>query len=88
MFAGVRIAVALPMSAVFALGLSACDLSQRKPETISTMLATKRVGDSSAAAAAVEVQPAPDSTAAESSGFERSVRLYGPGVSRQRQTRI
>ena len=74
MIAEVRIGIVL----VFALGLAACDLSQKKPEVIDTAVVTKRVGDTAAA----------PPQAIEDAGEERSIRLFGPGVSRERQTRI
>jgi hypothetical protein len=76
--------------AVAMLGLAACDVPQKKPET--TALAARAAvrlapirelfgahpaeGDVQSGSAAAPV-------AAEG---ERSVRLYGPGVSRERQT--
>ena len=68
------------ISLVVAMGLTACDLSQKKPEVIDTAVVTKRVGDTPAAA--------PETVEAGSANEERSVRLFGPGISRQRQTRI
>ena len=89
MFARARIIVALAVPAALAL-LSSCDLSQKTPETIGTVLTTQRVTEAAAAGStAVQVQaPFPETTDAEGPGHERSVRLYGPGVSRDRQTRI
>ena len=66
MFADSKTVLALALAAAFVPGLSACDISQKKPETIAV----------------------PHATAGLSAAHERSVRLYGPGVSRQRQTRI
>ena len=86
MFARALIPVALPIAAALAL-LTACDLSQKKPETVATTVATKRVSDSPGAAIDVQA-PVPQAANAEGSGSERSVRLYGPGVSRDLQTRI
>ena len=81
MIAKARIGGAWVLSLGFAIGLTACDLSQQKPETIDTTVVTKRVGDSPVAA--------PEAIGGRSATEgERSVRLYGPGVSRQRQTRI
>ena len=57
------------------MGLGGCDVSQKKPETAAASLVTQHTGEPPAAVAA-HARP------------ERSIRLYGPGVSRQRQTRI
>lgn len=76
MIAEARIGISL----VLAMGLTACDPSQKKPEVIDASVVTQRVGETPAAVPA----------AAESASVreERSVRLFGPGISRQRQTRI
>jgi hypothetical protein len=66
MFPGAKTVLTLAVGAALAAGLSACDLSQKKPETTATL----------------------QGAAGLSAAHERSVRLYGPGVSRQRQTRI
>ena len=87
MFARARLPAALPIAAALAL-LNACDLSQKTPETIATTVATKRVSDSPAPAAAEVDAQVPQGASADGSGSERSIRLYGPGVSRDRQTRI
>lgn len=84
MFARAEIILATVVPAAFALGLSACDVSQKMPETVSASLVTQRVGDASAEAQA----SADGKPTADAAGHERSIRLYGPGVSRQRQTRI
>ena len=76
MIAKARIGISL----VLALGLAACDLSQKKPEVIDIAVVTKRVGDTAAAV--------PQAIETGSAGEERSVRLFGPGISRERQTRI
>ncbi|HEX2827824.1 MAG TPA: hypothetical protein VHP37_15840 [Burkholderiales bacterium] len=68
------------MSLALAMGLTACDPSQKKPEVIETAVLTQRVGDTPATV--------PEATGSPSAGSERSVRLFGPGISRQRQTRI
>jgi hypothetical protein len=73
------------ISFVLALGLAACDLSQqKKPEVIDTAVVTKHVGDTAVAAPGA-VGSGPEAAGA---GEQRSVRLFGPGVSRERQTRI
>ena len=73
----------IPVLAAVALGLTACDLSQKKPETTTAV----RAAHVSATPAAPAMQ-APARSPGDSAGSERSVRLYGPGVSRKRQTRI
>jgi hypothetical protein len=82
MIAKARIGVVWGVPLVFAAGLTGCDLSQQKPETIDTAVVTRRVGGDTPAAASEGID---GKTASEG---ERSVRLFGPGVSRQRQTRI
>lgn len=90
---------ALPLVVITALALAACDLSQKKPETRKASLP-----DAQAVAAppGLEVLPSPQpaavvrapgaaprsSVGAESTAGERSIRLYGPGVSRKRQIRV
>ena len=86
MLARAQIPVALPLCAALAVALSACDLSQKKPETITTLVVSQRVGDSGATAGE-EAQADSEGAGPDRSG-ERSIRLYGPGVSRERQTRI
>jgi hypothetical protein len=90
MFAGDRIALAFPLSLAVALALSACDVSQKKPETFATLTTQWEAGSlvrshGTADADAPTANPAP---AAQSERGERSVRLFGPGISRERQTRI
>ena len=67
--------------------LTACDYSQKKPETGSPSVApSARAGMiGSAARAPAEAQRAP---AAESGVADRSIRLFGRGVSRHRQIRV
>jgi hypothetical protein len=89
-------AVTLPVLALSVLiPLTACDVSQQRPHTT-----TVRTG--SAAVSAVPQQgslpglpgigpQAPAESyggAGTEMGGERSLRLYGPGVSRKRQTRV
>ena len=83
----------VPLVAAVALGLAACDLSQKKPETLPAMIAAGAVANSAplntrAGAAGMQTPGREGTASAESAGNERSVRLYGPGVSRKRQTRI
>jgi hypothetical protein len=72
--------------------LSGCDVSQKRPETAA-------VRAMSAPARLVPREPmlapggmpagAADATGEHgTAGAERSIRLYGPGVSRKRQTRV
>ena len=74
---------ALAAIALGAVLLTACDYSQKKPETGSTAGAHSGVVGS-AAPAPSEAQRAP----AESGVGDRSIRLFGRGVSRQRQIRV
>jgi hypothetical protein len=76
-------------AAVASIALCACDLSQTKPETMRTALS--RVF----APGAAEVRRAPAEAERDSAAprlgittTDRSIRLYGPGVSRKRQTRV
>jgi len=73
---------ALPVIGIALLTLTACDLSQKKPETIKAALppahANVRAPDA----------PGGSATGVENGAAERSIRLYGPGVSRKRQTRV
>ena len=73
--------------------LTACDLSQKEPETL-----TLRAGAAAHQQFAAPVAPRLGSQAPTemqggvlpetSAGGDRSIRLYGPGVSRKRQTRV
>ena len=82
MIAVARISLVLPFTTALVMGLGGCDLSQKKPETVAAKLVTQRVEGAQAAGEA-QAGPTP-----EGPGSERSVRLYGRGVSRQLQTRI
>jgi hypothetical protein len=91
---------ALPIIGIAMLTLAACDLSQKKPETIRAALphaaATHTVPQpiGSAPAPSAHADPhapglrAGSATGVETAVGERSIRLYGPGVSRKRQTRV
>ena len=72
---------------------TACDdLTQKKPQTVSTLGAPFSALSTAARGAAVGTVQAPVETRAvsdpEASSGERSVRLFGRGVSRQRQIRV
>lgn len=80
------------------LPLAACDWSQKKPETLTLRAGSAVMSAAPNAQRSSPVQPGigvpmPGETqsgasrAIEGAG-ERSLRLYGPGVSRKRQTRI
>jgi hypothetical protein len=58
---------------------TACDVSQKTPQTASLPTASAIARPVGAPAA----DPSP-----EAAGGEKSIRLFGPGVSRKRQTRI
>jgi hypothetical protein len=79
-----KVLAGIALSAVL---LTACDYSQKKPETGSLAGAPSAHSSvvGSAVQAPVEAQRAP---AAESGVGERSIRLFGRGVSRQRQIRV
>ena len=78
---------ALAGIALSAVLLTACDYSQKKPETGSLADAPSAQSGviGSAAQAPAEAQREP---AAGSGAGERSIRLFGRGVSRQRQIRV
>jgi hypothetical protein len=80
--------VALAVGAVL---ITACDVSQKTPQTSAvTVPATMKSPLGAAAPVGADVQQRADMPA----GFgaiatgEKSIRLYGPGVSRKRQTRV
>jgi hypothetical protein len=86
---------ALPFIAIAALALGACDLSQTKPQTEAALPvragATQSIPDALEAARAAVQGPASSrgsATGVESGAGERSIRLYGPGVSRKRQIHV
>lgn len=80
-----------------ALTLTACDLSQQKPQTIRTTL-PPGVGSAQAipaplaseqpSRAAVQAPAHGPAAGGDNGAGERSIRLYGPGVSRKRQIRV
>jgi hypothetical protein len=81
-----------PIIAVAALGLAACDISHKKPETTAAAAARAPVqlaptrellGPRPAAADAQ-----PDAASRGGAEGERSIRLHGPGVTRERQTGV
>jgi hypothetical protein len=81
----------LPLIGIAALLLTACDLSQKRPETMKPAL-PRDAGVTQTAPASIG--PTPHSPAAgknpdaQNGAVERSIRLYGPGVSRKRQVRV
>ena len=86
---------ALPFVGIAALALTACDLSQKKPETLKTSMqpearavAAPPVSSVPAGAADIQDPAAGAGAGAETTAGERSIRLYGPGVSRKRQIRV
>ena len=87
---------ALPLVGIALLTLSACDLSQKKPETIRASLPhaqSTQTLPSSLGGLPLPPAQAPQARGASATGVEkgageRSIRLYGPGVSRKRQIRV
>ena len=79
--------------ALAALLITGCDdLSQKKPQTgsptagaVPTLTAPEPRASGGSLGAPVEARTHP---APAASGGERSIRLFGRGVSRQRQTRV
>ena len=85
-----RAGVALVVAALLALG---CDISQNKPETSSERVspAASAVHQTPAAPVlprSVVENPAEQRGNAVVESGEKSIRLFGPGVSRKRQTRV
>jgi hypothetical protein len=89
----------IPLIAVSALVLAACDFSQTKPETTVARQSTSASPEAPAQPFAMRAAPGgmQDSIDPASgvsilgelrSGAERSIRLDGPGVSRKLQIRI
>ena len=90
----------LAMIGVAVLTLTACDLSQKKPETIKAAAphnaalkaAPGAIGSSSLQPEASNVHTPEvrgrSGTGVESAAGGQSTRLYGPGVSRKRQIRV
>jgi hypothetical protein len=78
--------------AVAALGLAACDVPQKKPET--TALAARAAVRLEPIRELFGARPAEGDVQSDSAEApvaaegERSMRLYGPGVSRERQTGV
>ena len=79
--------------AVAAALITACDLTQ-KPQTGSSSAAAIKAVPAVGASpqAPTRALPAPADTAGvltdESATGQRSIRLFGPGISRKRQTRV
>jgi hypothetical protein len=82
----------VPVFAVAALGLAACDVPQQTPET--TALAARAavrlepIRELFGARSATDEMRTGSAAVPESGGDERSIRLFGPGVSRERQTGV
>ena len=77
---------------VFGVGaIAACDVSQKTPETATPAVAFHPMGPAGTVPIGGDVQPGEDTPLHDRVGAavgERSIRLYGPGVSRKRQIRI
>jgi hypothetical protein len=80
LIAGVAIAVAV---------IAACDVSQKTPQTMKPS-AVMIPAPTGTVVVGREGQTAetPFGSAVGAAGGERSIRLYGPGVSHKRQTRV
>lgn len=74
------------LAAVATIALSACELSQSKPEMVRTVLPRVDVPDTRGTPADEEREGGAPRLGITNT--ERSIRLYGPGVSRKRQTRV
>ena len=71
--------------------VAACDLSQKTPETVTPVTVFNPIGPAATVPIGRDVQPGAETPLPDGVGAsvgERSIRLYGPGVSRKRQTRI
>jgi hypothetical protein len=94
---------ALPLIGVAMLALAACDLSQQKPHTIRTAMPKGYAGTAPAlpdhqssetsrpdgASVQDPLEPQAEGATPSAPGAGgASIRLYGPGVSRKRQTRV
>jgi hypothetical protein len=84
--------MASPFVAALAIGaalITACDVSQKTPQTGSAPSVTApAVGIAGPVTVGRDLQvPGAAMTPGATVG-ERSIRLYGPGVSRKRQTRV
>jgi hypothetical protein len=71
-----RVVYGVTMAAMLAMG---CDVSQKTPQT-GSLPAPSAVARPAAGSAAAPVP--------ETATGEKSIRLFGPGVSRKRQTRV
>jgi hypothetical protein len=60
--------------------ITGCDVSQKMPQTAPSLPAATAIARPAGGAPAAERSP-------EAAG-EKSIRLFGPGVSRKRQTRV
>jgi hypothetical protein len=71
--------------------IGACDVSQKTPQTGSPPPAFNAVGPAGTVAIGRDAQSVAETPLHAGAGAavgERSIRLYGPGVSRKRQTRV
>jgi len=71
--------------------IAACDVSQKTPQTaLPAAAAVNSVGPAGTVTIGRDAQRAdtPLRAAAGATTGERSIRLYGPGVNRKRQTRV
>ena len=71
--------------------IAACDVSQKTPQTESPAAAFNPVAPAGTVVIGGDTRSVADSPLRAGTGAtigERSIRLYGPGVSRKRQTRV
>jgi hypothetical protein len=70
--------------------IAACDVSQKTPQTSLPAATFNAVGPAGTVVIGRDAQGAADTLHARTGASvgERSIRLYGPGVSRKRQTRV
>jgi hypothetical protein len=77
---------------VFGVGaIAACDVSQKTPEIVTPPTAVNPIGPAGTVAIGRDAQPGAETPLPDGIGVsagDRSMRLYGPGVSRKRQIRI
>jgi hypothetical protein len=71
--------------------VAACDVSQKTPQTVVPAVVLSPLAPAGTVAIGRDAQSTTDSPSHARTGAtigERSLRLYGPGVSRKRQTRV
>jgi hypothetical protein len=77
---------------VFGVGaIAACDVSQKTPETLTPVIAFNPIGPAGTVIIGGDAQAGAQTPLRDAVGAavgERSIRLYGPGVSPKRQIRI